>query len=226
MFKKLEEAEAFKEQRYYLSLAANILSLTDEYEDAESYEEIEKSAKEFLEDSFDINKMANHSPRYVNEYYNIDIDLTPFLEKINEDFRENKMVITIDTKTREVKSEIVARGSSYDVYGINEFMEFISKNVDIDTLVVIAHNHPNTIAAIPSENDLNMFAIERFLIRTLAGQLVDEYVVSDFDIYSQHQAEESGKSEKIIETTILTAEQREQLKKMGRKISALSILTM
>jgi len=60
----------------------------------------------------------------------------------------------------------------------------------------------------------------------LAGQLVDEYVVSDFDIYSQHQAEESGKSEKIIETTILTAEQREQLKKMGRKISALSILTM
>lgn len=140
--------------------------------------------------------MNNHKPEYKNlidRYF----DLSETLNEMAHCEIEKLMYIALDLDGI-VDYKVVNEGfgTSYMTGGGKEMYrtitDFLLQSSEKGAYyVIIAHNHPYAIAAIPSEQDIQNAYKEVFKVQMFGYRLVDFIILSDCDLYSQRQHDDS-----------------------------------
>lgn len=158
-----------------------------------SIENMEKSIRECYETicatTLNPDKMAHHLP----SIYGLSLE-EPIRAFGDRNIREKQMIILIDKDYETIVDyKIIAEGDELSVQPSNDEMDkvlnWLQKYRKQEINAILMHNHPESIACIPSDSDrltdtFWLYELNQFQIR-----LMDSMIISNYDCYSQRQYE-------------------------------------
>ena len=155
---------------------------------------------EFIEKALDPKNRSGH-----NSVLKSGLDLREYLDDMSELDHEKFRLIVLDFDCNYVGTvEADENGATYVGVEKKHYKQLIElcENVLLPK-VVTAHNHPYSIAAIPSDQDGKLAMSNMMMLKRLRVDLYDDVIISPMDFYSRRQDEKKREEEGDLRNRIV-----------------------
>lgn len=179
----------------------------------EDYEKYMKEDKERVRRDVEFNFNVENCKKHDFVLPELDISLLnfPIFKNMVEEGYETLCIIEIEEDKIKNIHSWVGSACSVSVTTQDIFKHIIKNNINKFAMV---HNHPNSIVANFTENDVMNNYILGFYCKTFDIDFVDSYVITEFDCESQYQSDQitgqnnlkpNYKNEKAIDSIMVKA---------------------
>lgn len=179
--------EEFKKQfniDYSLFMSKDELKLHEEEE--------ENSILQTVEDAFNISKCKKH--KFVLPNYDFVLEKFPIFKAITNENRESLCIIELNNEQVIDIHKFVGTECSVGISIQDIFKYLIKKGIN---KYAIVHNHPNSIVANFTEDDIKNNYILGFYSNTFGLEFIDSFVITPFDCESQYQSDIENKENNL-----------------------------
>ena len=191
-FKSISLAEEYAKEKYMLLFNAEKEAYKRIFKGMEEFMPNDEAIKSHVEKVLDVKNMSNHSTIVPGTEY----DYYQFISCIQGADREHNIIVLLDKDKKPIASKITDVGDAVTVGDVDRpysnVFKYILDHPEAHYFIHV-HNHPYAIANIPSTGDKSITYAESILGDMFGVKMLDSCIISEFDFYSQCQAERKDK---------------------------------